>query len=153
MVWSLRPSITLSVSLCRGFAVKFFVDRDLSWGALAGALGLMFLVSSALRGPLPEGPFSARVPVLTQYAGAFLAALLMGGAIVLVLWGVKRLRSERYETPRRDLAIAVLLMTIVTFRPVQAASPPCQGTGAEVACAASAGVAGPAGTARGVHAA
>jgi len=81
----------------------------------------MFLISSALRGPLPGGPFSERIPVLVQYAGSFLAAALMGGAIVLVLWGVRRLRSERYETPRRDLAIAILLMTVVTFRPVQAA--------------------------------
>ncbi|WP_124080209.1 hypothetical protein [Pigmentiphaga humi] len=103
--------------------MKFFVDRDLSWGALGGALGLMFLVSSALRGPLPEGPFSERVPVLSQYAGAFIAAALMGACIVLGLWGVHRLRSRRYETPRRDLAIAVLLMTIVTFRPVQAMTP------------------------------
>ncbi|OVZ55845.1 hypothetical protein CDO44_22065 [Pigmentiphaga sp. NML080357] len=119
--------------------MKFFVDRDLSWGALAGALGLMFLVSSALRGPLPEGPFSERVPVLAQYAGAFLAAALMGGFIVLVLWGFKRFRSERYETPRRDLAIAVLLMTVVTFRPAQAAVPSQQDAVAAVS-AAQAGV-------------
>lgn len=80
----------------------------------------MFLVSSALRGPLPEGTFSERVPVLAQYAGGFLAAALMGGFIVLVLWGVRRFRSTPYETPRRDLALAILLMTIVTFRPAQA---------------------------------
>jgi len=103
--------------------VKFFVDRDLSWGALAGALGLMFLVSSALRGPLPEGPFSERVPVLAQYAGGFLAGALMGGFIVLILWGVRRFRSIPYETPRRDLALAILLMTIVTFRPAHAEAP------------------------------
>ncbi len=100
--------------------VKLFVGRDLSWGALAGALGLMFLVSSALRGPLPEGPFSERVPVLAQYAGSFLAAALMGGFIVLVMWGFRRFRSQAYETPRRDLALAILLMAIVTFRPAHA---------------------------------
>ncbi len=82
----------------------------------------MFLVSSALRGPLPGGPFSERVPVLAQYAGAFLAAALMGAFIVLVIWGFKRFRSEPYATPRRDLALAILLMTIVTFRPAQAAA-------------------------------
>lgn len=100
--------------------MKVFVGRDLSWGALAAALGLMFLVSSALRGPLPEGPFSERVPVLAQYAGSFLAAALMGGFIVLVMWGFRRFRSQPYETPRRDLALAILLMAIVTFRPAHA---------------------------------
>lgn len=104
--------------------VKIFSDRDLSWEALAGALVLMFIVSSALRGPLPGGPLSARVPMLLQYVGGFLAAAVMGGFIVLVIWLVKRYRRQPYQTPRRDLAAAILLMCVVTFRAPQAAPLP-----------------------------
>ena len=90
--------------------------RDLSWQALLGALVLMFLVSSALRGPLPDGTFAERLPVLLEYLGGFLAAAVMGGAIVLAIWAFKRFfQSQAYAAPRRDYAIAVLLMTVVTF--------------------------------------
>jgi hypothetical protein len=96
--------------------MKLMSGQDLSWQGLAGALALMFLVSSALRGPLPDGD---RLPVLLEYLGGFLAAAIMGGVIVLAIWAFKRFfQSQAYAAPRRDYAIAVLLMAAVTFRPV-----------------------------------
>lgn len=111
--------------------MKLFSDKDLSWGAFGLALLIMFIASNAFRGSLPDGDFSARVPMLLQFLGAFLASAMFGGLVVLVIWAFRRYHKRPYETPRRDLAFAILFMLLVTFKRVDAAPLPPQTPTAE----------------------
>lgn len=103
--------------------VKLIEKQELTWAGLALSLLLLFIVSSAFKGDLPEGAFSQRVPVLLNYLGGFLAAMVAAAIIVALIAVVKRVRGARYATFRRDFALAVLFMCIVTYKPVQAAPP------------------------------
>lgn len=100
--------------------MKLVDRRDLTWVGLGLSLLLLFIVSSAFKGDLPEGAFSQRVPVLLTYLGGFLAAMVAAAVIVLVVALVKRVRGGAYDTFRRDYALAVLFMCVVTYKPVQA---------------------------------
>ncbi|GAA4336391.1 hypothetical protein GCM10023144_30650 [Pigmentiphaga soli] len=108
----------------RPTAVKLFSDQDLSWGAFIASLAIMFVAVNAFRGPLPDGPIEARLPLLLQYLGAFMASVLFGCAIVAIIWAVRRFTGRGYPTPRRDLAVAILLMMLVTFRSNDASAQP-----------------------------
>ena len=104
--------------------MKLFSNKDLTWGALGVALLLMFIASNAFRGSLPEGDFSARVPMLLQFLGAFLASAMFAALVVVVIWLFRRFNNRTYETPRRDYALAVAFMLLVTFKRVDAAPLP-----------------------------
>ncbi len=101
--------------------VKLIDRHDLTWAGLALSLLLLFIVSSAFKGELPGGAFAQRVPVLLNYLGGFLAAMVAGAVIVALIAVIKRVRGTPYATFRRDFALAVLFMCIVTYKPVQAA--------------------------------
>lgn len=103
--------------------MKLFSDKDLSWGAFAASLVIMFVAVNAFRGPLPGGPIEERLPLLLQYLGSFLAAALFACLLVGIIWGVRRYTKQPYLTPRRDLAVAILLMLLVTFRSNSEAAP------------------------------
>lgn len=106
----------------RALNVKFLSNKDLSWPAFGGALVLTFIVVNAFRGPLPGGAFSERAPVLAEYLGNFIASFCFGAALVLVVWLIRRIMKKPYTTPRRDLAIATLLMMLITFKTSNAAA-------------------------------
>lgn len=113
--------------------MKLFVNRDLSWQAFACALGLSFIVVNAFRGDLPGGAFSERAPVLMLYLGNFLASFIFAALMIVVVWGVHRVIKKPYETPRRDLALATLIMLLITFKSANAqtpAEPPARPAGA-----------------------
>src|SRR5690606_21217579 len=100
--------------------VKLIDRRELTWAGLALSLVVLFIVSSAFKGDLPEGAFSQRVPMLMNYLGGFLAAMVAGAVIVALIAVIKRVRGAPYATYRRDFALAVLFMCIVTYKPAQA---------------------------------
>ena len=106
----------------RAINVKFLSNKDLSWPAFGGALALTFIVINAFRGPLPGGAFSERAPVLAEYLGNFIASFCFGAALVVVVWLIRRILKKPYTTPRRDLAIATLLMMLITFKTSNAAT-------------------------------
>lgn len=84
--------------------------KDMSWGALIGALGILFIVAMVLI-PVPSRGPGGQGLVPSDCLGELLGVSTAGVVfIVLVSATISRRRRAYYSTPKRDVAIAAFIV-------------------------------------------